>query len=399
MQKHQNLLQNSQAKQATRTILGKALNASGPYAYLAAIYLIALPILMLSRLGLIVWQSEQFDPHTIWITLLQGLRVDFILIGLVAIIPLLLLPLFALVRAWNLWQKLTYAWLILSTVLITLLELITPSFILEYGTRPNYLLVEYLKYPKEISSMLLKGFKVEILFVLITTAFAAFLITRLANAWQTSLSALPRKRFYLAYPLVLLLMIVSVRSSFGHRPANPAMFAITDNTIVNTLVLNSSYAVAYAVYNLKQDQHNSHIYGDIDKAKMLSAFTQERQKLHDTRPLLNDPNHPTLIQQKASEQRSKPLNIVIILEESLGARFVASLGGKPLTPNLEQLKTEGWWFNSLYATGTRSVRGIEAVIAGFPPTPAQSVVKRSLAQSNFTTIASLLQKKGYHTQF
>lgn len=93
------------------------------------------------------------------------------------------------------------------------------------------------------------------------------------------------------------------------------------------------------------------------------------------------------------------MNLVIILQESLGATFVESLGGVPVTPNLEKLKEEGIWFEQLYATGTRSVRGIEAVITGFQPTPADSTVKLSKSQKNFFTIAALLAKQGYSTEF
>jgi phosphoglycerol transferase MdoB-like AlkP superfamily enzyme len=70
-----------------------------------------------------------------------------------------------------------------------------------------------------------------------------------------------------------------------------------------------------------------------------------------------------------------------------------------LTPNLDQLLKEGWSFTQMYATGTRSVRGIEAVTTGFPPTPSRAVVKLSKSQTGFFTIADLLQKQGYHTQF
>ena len=41
----------------------------------------------------------------------------------------------------------------------------------------------------------------------------------------------------------------------------------------------------------------------------------------------------------------------------------------------------------------------EAVVAGFMPTPAQSVVKLSNSQNGFTTLASILQQQGYQTQF
>ncbi len=55
------------------------------------------------------------------------------------------------------------------------------------------------------------------------------------------------------------------------------------------------------------------------------------------------------------------------------------------------------WFEQLYAAGTRSVRGIEAVISGFPPTSRRSVVKLAETQDNFFTIAGLLQERGFQT--
>ena len=93
------------------------------------------------------------------------------------------------------------------------------------------------------------------------------------------------------------------------------------------------------------------------------------------------------------------MNLVIILEESLGAEYVGCLGGLPLTPNIDRLSKEGLLFTNLYSTGTRTVRGIEAVISGFPPTPGESAVKLGLSQSNFFTIAELLSRSGYATEF
>ena len=90
---------------------------------------------------------------------------------------------------------------------------------------------------------------------------------------------------------------------------------------------------------------------------------------------------------------------MIILEESFGAQFVGTLGGKPLSPEFDKLAKEGWLFENLYATGTRSVRGIEATTAGFTPTPARAVVKLNNSQSGFFTIADLLAKQGYNTSF
>jgi phosphoglycerol transferase MdoB-like AlkP superfamily enzyme len=91
--------------------------------------------------------------------------------------------------------------------------------------------------------------------------------------------------------------------------------------------------------------------------------------------------------------------LVIIVEESLGAEFVGLLGGLDLTPNLDGLAAEGLWFDNLYATGTRSVRGPEAIVSGFTPTPARSVLKLPKSQRDFFTLAELLGQAGYESSF
>jgi phosphoglycerol transferase MdoB-like AlkP superfamily enzyme len=112
-----------------------------------------------------------------------------------------------------------------------------------------------------------------------------------------------------------------------------------------------------------------------------------------------DPDYPSLHRQQATRQGDQPLNLVIILEESLGAQFVGSLGGAGYTPELDKLSNEGWWLERTYATGTRSARGLEAVTTGFMPTPAEAVLKLPRSQRDFFTLGALLDTFGYHTRF
>jgi phosphoglycerol transferase MdoB-like AlkP superfamily enzyme len=108
---------------------------------------------------------------------------------------------------------------------------------------------------------------------------------------------------------------------------------------------------------------------------------------------------PTLHRQSPALVRSRPPNLVILIEESMGAQYVGSLGGLPLTPNLDRLSEQGLSFTRLYATGTRSSRGLEAIVCGFPPTPAPAVIKLSLSQENFFSLGRLLKEFGYATYF
>jgi len=376
------------------------LHFSGFYAPLLALYLIALPILTLSRAGLMLWQSERVAATGIWPEmLLQGLRVDIIQLGLLVIIPLLLAPLFFHRKAWSWWRRFTFFWVVASIMLLVFMEAATPGFIGEYDSRPNRLFVEYLKYPAEVVPMLWNGFRIHVFGALGMLALTIWAALRFMRPWQNQARPASNWKHWLTLPFVVLLVVFSVRSTADHRPANPAMFALTSDSMVNTLIMNSTWSVFHAIYNLKHEAKSSEIYGEMSEEEAMQQVRLMREILQDQRPLIGDSNLPTLTRQTATVRRDKPLNLVIILQESLGATFVESLGGAPVTPELEKLKTQGWWFENLYATGTRSVRGIESVVTGFAPTPAQSVVKLSLSQDHFFTLASLFKSKGYLSEF
>lgn len=378
----------------------QGIDLSGPYAGIAMLFLIGLPMLTLSRAALMLWQAERVTATGIWPTmLLQGIRVDIIQLSLLALPLLLLAPLLAGKRLWPAWRHLNITWVTLAIAALALLEIASPAFISEYDSRPNRLFVEYLKYPNEVIAMLWNGFRLHLVGGLLVTGLAGWSAWRVMRNWQRREAPWSGWKLWLTWPLLFLICALAIRSSLQHRPANPAMFAMTADPMVNTLILNSAWSVTHAIYGMQHEANSSDIYGKMEAADILAEFRQARASFGNPHPLVNDPEIPTLVDQKATVRRDKPLNLVIILEESLGATFVESLGGVPVTPNLEKLKNEGWWFEQLYATGTRSIRGIEAVSAGFLPTPAQAVVKLSLAQRNFSTLASILGQHGYESEF
>lgn len=369
----------------------------GPYRLYLRFMLLALVFLSCSRLVLFAWQWQRVEQsgEPLWL-LLQGLRADFILLGLMLVVPILLAPVLARKQWQGLWQGFSLWWLMLMLSLLLFVELSTPAFLLQYDVRPNRLYLEYLKYPKEVFSTLWYGFRAPLLLGVSATAIFLYGGYRYLRSGLGRTKCSCNKTLWFSWPLVVLLVFIAIRSTTQHRPANPAMFAITGDAMVNSLVISSPYSVIYAAYSMRHEASSSAIYGQLATDEMLRRALgwpwHQQLQFHDAKL-------PTLHQQQATAIRQKPLNIVIVLQESMGATFVKSLGGEPVTPELEQLKEQGIWFEQMYATGTRSVRGIEAVVAGFAPTPAQSTVKLSNSQHNFSTLASILKKQGYHTQF
>ena len=375
----------------------KVVRFLGPYLQYAVMVLLILLLLTASRVGLFVWQFDRVSAAgDISTMLLQGVRADLIFAGLWLIIPVLLAPLLAGEKRFFLWRGFSHFWVLLGLCLAIFIEVSTPQFILQYDIRPNRLYIEYLKYPKEVFSTLWQGYRAMLLGGVAVTVLMLWLLNRVLIKVTTKTQPYPAKIFWFSWPLVVLLVFSAVRSTTEHRPANPAMFAITSDALVNSLIINSPYSVLYALYNMKHEARSSEIYGKLPDAEMLKLALDWPWLKHAS---FNNSELPTLHYREAAMKRSKPLNLVIILQESLGATFVESLGGVPVTPELEKLKHDGWWFEQMYATGTRSVRGIEAVVSGFMPTPAQSTVKLSLSQQNFYTLGSTLTQQGYNTSF
>ncbi len=368
---------------------------------ISSFVLAILAFLSLSRLLLVSWQFDRVsDTGGFWFVLFQGIRFDLSLLAILLVIPFALLPLLGIhQRSMSIALWVLKLYLLILTGVVVFLELATPNFILQFDFRPNVLFLEYLKYPKEIITMLVKGYPLQLLLAIILTAVALYGMNRLLNKTiEVVQPSIIWSAPFLSF-LVLILCVLAGRSTLDHRAINPSIVAFSNDSLVNSLALSSSYSVAYALYEkTRYESGDEHPYGSMDEAAMIGEIYQAMGMTKDD---FTNSDIPTLRLQKSKliKGSDRPKNLVIILEESLGANYVGKLGGHDVTPNLDALAQQGIWFNQLYATGTRSVRGIEAVITGFLPTPARSIVKLGGSQHNFFTVAQLLARQQYSTSF
>ncbi len=101
---------------------------------------------------------------------------------------------------------------------------------------------------------------------------------------------------------------------------------------------------------------------------------------------------------KGDDSSEKP-NVIMITLESFSADFMKTFGNNQnLTPTLDSLANRSILFTNMYATGTRTVRGMEALSLAVPPTPGNSIVRRK-DNDNLTTVGSIFGQKGYDTSF
>lgn len=353
-------------------------------------------ILTIFRILISLWKLNDIKKASnIKKILLTGFRFDLITISYINIIPFIMVILFFIFNEFKEISPLALKYYYIVIIDLTVfLELSTYSFMNEYGVRPDRIFVEYLIYPKEVIMTIWKEYKIQLLFSLLLLFFLTLFLNNLICDFNFVYLNIKNKLLYTIS--LLILIIAGARSSLGHRAANISMSSVSSSKTVNDLTLNSLYSVLYAIYRLKDEKNSAKIYGHIDKKIM---FSNIRKNMSTPDKYFVSENHPTMHFQESTYKNRKPLNLIIIIEESLGASFIKSLGGEDLCPNLEKLKSKGLWFEKLYATGTRTVRGIEAILSGFLPTPGRSVVKLGLAQNNFFTLASILKDYGYNNYF
>lgn len=377
-------------------LLARGFQSLGPLALTLYVMVSGIVILALFRAALTRVYIDRFHDTPEYLMLFPiGVRMDLILLAYITIIPTALL--FLVPQSF--YRRLlpaVCAWYTAFFCFMIYMEAATFPFVEEYDVRPDQKFLEYLGHVREVGATLWKVYRTELAAGLIGLVLAALFFwktTRFIAAGQSSWNYKVRLA---SAPFVITILVFTARSTLGHRPANISTAAFSENHLANELALNSSYSVAYSAYRMMRHEKNpSRFYGRISRDEVLQRVKNATAFSGD---LLNH-EVPFLQLQDSPFKYDRPPNVVIFLQESMGASDVGCLNGPDITPNLCALRREGMWFTNLYATGTRTVRGIEATVSGFLPTPSRGVVKLGLARNNFFTAASLFKKHGYETSF
>lgn len=262
------------------------------------------------------------------------------------------------------------------------------EFFKEFNSRFNTVAVDYLIYPHEVFINIWESYP--IVFILCLCFLLGLGITFLLRpiirrSWNHSLSFKSRLFFLVIYDFSGIFTFRSMAYSKCH---------LSDNRVLNEIVLNGEYAFAYAAFTRNLDFPA--FYSTIPKKE---AYARVRNLIQQPGDVFS-PDPFSIRRKVVAHDNSNPHNLVLILVESFGSEFWGSLGykGTSLTPQMDALSKSGMLFTNLYASGNRTVRGLEGVLASFPPLPGDSIVKRSLSD-NVSTIARTLKDKNYKTLF
>jgi phosphoglycerol transferase MdoB-like AlkP superfamily enzyme len=281
-----------------------------------------------------------------------------------------------------------YAGLALTAFGLAYLGAVEYFFFDEFNARFNYVAVEYLIYPHEVFVNIWEAYPVAR--VVAAAVLLAIVLTWLSRATiRGALRANERARARFA-PAALVMLLAFVAGAM----VNGQMGRSGTNRVANELAANGIYAFFAAAFNGRLDYNQ--YYLTLDEA---DAVARTRRLVAQANAAFLPGTPSPLARRVAYAGPPRPLHVIVLLEESLGAEFVGAYGDKRgLTPNLDRIARDSLVFARTYATGTRTVRGMEAVTASFPPVPPESIVKRDHNEEMFNW-SSVMRRNGYSPTF
>ncbi len=259
----------------------------------------------------------------------------------------------------------------------------------EFSARFNFIAVDYLVYTREVLGNIFESYPVlpvAALVALLSLAIWALFVRRSIEDWAQP-SANWKTRGVAA-----LLASTAALACFSLTPERPPR--VDENRFANELAANGLYNLFSAFRNNELDY--TPFYATEDPAEVSLKL---RSLLSEPASAFASDDPVGLTREIVAAHPELGSNVVLIVVESLSAKFLGAFGNDAgLTPNLDRLAQHGLLFTNLRATGTRTVRGLEAVTLSVPPTPGYSIVKRP-HNANLPSLGSVLRERGYRTRF
>ena len=251
----------------------------------------------------------------------------------------------------------------------------------EFGVRYNFIAVDYLVYTNEVVGNIMESYPVVPMtlgIVVVTLLITWYLFRRdlvqaeYLKGWRWKAVVAP------AYVAALFAAIGLL--NFNTR------FQDSGNVYVNELQANGLYKFYDAFVKNSLDYEQFYITRPEAEAE---AF------VHGVYGSTGDNLHAV----SAGGGSEICRNIVLVTIESMSASYMERFGNtESITPVLDSLYRLGMAFDRVYATGNRTVRGLEAVTLSLPPCPGQSIIKRPNNAGMYST-GALLREKGYNVTY
>ncbi len=362
-----------------------------PARYRTLLWIAALFIIVntLVRIGLVVFEHDpaNYAPVRLLGILAAGLVYDLAAATYVLVPFILLATFFSDSRLGRFAHGVVACALIVAGLFGMLFTAVSEGlFWNEFASRFNFIAVDYLIYTREVIGNIRESYPIGWILTGIAVCALVLFVLVARPVWRSASGA--GGRWLRRYAMLPVLLALPAASFFF---VGDGVRELLSTASARELAGNGYYDFMRAFRSNNLDFQTFYKTVPVEEASQVlrNEFLEAQTKARFV-------DNPQSIERRVEPGvPARPMNVVLVSMESLGADFVESFGGrKGLTPNLDRLAHDGLMFTQLYATGLRTVRGLEAITLSIPPTPGHAVPMRN-QNKGFQTLGGVLAGAGY----
>ena len=263
----------------------------------------------------------------------------------------------------------------------------------EFGKRFNFIAVDYLVYTHEVIQNIRESYPMPLLLgsiFIITTILFMFMYKK-TNAFEDVFedNSTYKERFIATVVLLLIPLF-----AFVFLEKQTISNSSSPNRYNQELSKNGLYSLFSAFRNNELDYYEFYkTEKNSDVLKHYRTLVKTKNSTFESADLNNT------LRTITNEGAPQKYNVMLVMIESLSASYMGIYGdSKNLTPHIDALTKKSLFFSNFFATGTRTVRGMEAVTMSVPPTAGRSIVKRP-DNHNMFGLGWVFKDKGYDNKF
>lgn len=259
----------------------------------------------------------------------------------------------------------------------------------EFESRFNFIAVDYLIYTFEVINNINQSYPLPLLIssMILLTSLVFFIFYKKKIFKQSFQSDTPYKKRLLITTSLLIVTLAcyfTISNSWADSGKNRYQNELAKAGIFSFFAAFKNNELNYYDFYAKEEESEAFAIAQKYLLDPSTRFVNGKQSL---RRAITDTVmavHP---------------NVILVTIESFSADFMEHFGNNQhLTPVLDSLANHSVLFTNMFATGTRTVRGMEALSLCVPPTPGNSIVRRK-DNAHLYTVGSIFRKAGYSTTF
>lgn len=328
--------------------------------------------------------------------LIMGVRFDIVISGYLLVLPYLMLTIMFLINRHSLMVTRAVFYFVFAVFTVSFLVCaVDIPYFNQFFSRFTISAFQWFNSPVFVFRMIVEEpayWIFSLPFIILALVFYRLLSLAFAGYKQSQVTERPLVFKVFVSLMFLGVMFAGVRGRLAKKsPIKVGTAYVTDNAFLNQLGLNPVFTLMQSYFE-NLDKRNKAIRL-IDERL---AISKVQQHLGITNP---DPYYPLLRRVVPDSIEADKPNVVIVIMESMAASKMKRNGETGnLTPFLDSLAMNSYYFDSIYTAGIHTFNGIFSTLFSYPAIFRQQPMRESRILK-YNGISNTLKKLGYSTTY